>query len=97
MKTRSRLGLVIAVACLTGVAAVSIAHAQSAPQLVSNHPQIDPGDRTDSGTASRNVTDSGRYEQMLQTNATFRQQRMQRECGSIDDPRLHEQCLASFR
>jgi hypothetical protein len=97
MKTHSRLGLVIAVACLTGIAAVSIAHAQSTPQLVSNHPPVDPGDRTDSGTANRNVTDSGRYERMLQANVTFRQQRMQRECGSIDDPSLHEQCLASFR
>ncbi|HXP05805.1 MAG TPA: hypothetical protein VN808_16925 [Stellaceae bacterium] len=97
MKTRSNLGLILAAACLTAVAAVATAHAQTAPQLVTNHPQVDPGDYTGSGSADRNVIDSQRYERMLQINATFREQRMSKECGSIDDPNLHEQCLASFR
>ena len=97
MRMHLSLGLVIAVACLTGMATVSTAHAQSTPQLVTNQPQVDTGDRTGNGAADRNVADSDRYERMLQANAAFRQQRMQRECGSIDDPSLREQCLASFR
>jgi len=96
MKTRSNLGLILAAACLT-MATVSTVHAQPVPQLVTNHLQVDPGDRAGSDSADRNVIDSQRYERMLKVNATFREQRMSKECGSIDDPNLHEQCLVSFR
>jgi hypothetical protein len=35
-------------------------------------------------------------EQALQANTAFREQRTRKECGVIDDRKLHEQCVASF-
>lgn len=96
MKTRASLRMILVAACLAGVTVVSTAHAQSSPQLVTNGPQTSSGD-SDPDLGRLNVADSDRYEQMLRTNAAFRQQRMQRECGSIDDQSLRSQCLASFR
>ena len=66
------------------------------PQLVTNGPQANPGD-SDARSGGRNVADSQRYEQTLHANAAYRQQRMQKECGSIEDQSLHEHCVASFR
>ena len=97
MKIKSSLKLMLAAACLTAMAAVPAAHAHSALQLVTNGPQANPGDYSDSWSAQRNVVDSDRYERMLRGNATFRAQRMYKECGSIDNPGLREQCVASFR
>jgi hypothetical protein len=96
MKTPVNAKLTLVAACLAAMAALSIAHAQPAPQLVTNGPQVSPGDSV-TGLGHRNVADSERYEKMLQANVAFRQQRMQKECGSIDDQNLHQQCLASFR
>jgi hypothetical protein len=64
--------------------------------LVTNGPQVNPG-ASGNRSAARNVADSQRYEQTPQGSAAFRQQRIRKECGSIDDQRLHEQCVASFR
>jgi hypothetical protein len=47
-------------------------------------------------TAQQNVRQSHEYEQMLHTNRGFRDQRMQKECGSINDATLHADCVASF-
>jgi hypothetical protein len=33
---------------------------------------------------------------MLQTSPGFRHARMRKECGPINDPQLHGQCMASF-
>ena len=97
MKINSSLKLTLAAACLIGMAAVPVAHAQSAPQMITNGPQASAGDYPDRGAAQRNEIGSERYERMLRDNAAFRERRMHKECGSIDDPSLHEQCAASFR
>ena len=65
------------------------------PQLVTNGPQASRGDFGD-WSARRNVIQSERYDRLLQTNWSFRQARMRKECGPISDPQLHSQCLASF-
>jgi len=96
MKTDSTLKLILAAAAVVWMAAAPPAFAQSAPQLVTNGPQVSAGD-LDPGSGQRNVTDSQRYEQTLHANAAFREQRMQKECGPIDDRQLHERCMASFR
>jgi hypothetical protein len=46
--------------------------------------------------AAANVRQSERYEQALRSNSGFRAQRMKQECGPINDPELHQQCVASF-
>jgi hypothetical protein len=46
--------------------------------------------------AEQNVIQSERYSQVLRTNPAFRARRIQEECGPITDPRLHEECVASF-
>jgi hypothetical protein len=96
MKIQSKLRLTLAAASLVGMAAAPAAFAQSAPQLVTNGPQVSPGDESGNGSGRRNVIDSKRYEQTLRANTAFREQRMRKECGSIDDQSLHEQCVASF-
>jgi hypothetical protein len=64
-------------------------------RVVSNEPQASRGDFGD-WSPRRNVIESARYERLLQTNMGFRQARMRQECGPINDPQLHAQCLASF-
>lgn len=49
----------------------------------------------DSGAAA-NVKQSQTYEQVLQSNSSFRAKRMQQECGPVTDPELHANCVASF-
>jgi hypothetical protein len=44
----------------------------------------------------KNVVESQRYDRMLETNRTFRQARMRKECGPISDPQLRQSCFASF-
>ena len=46
--------------------------------------------------ASANVRQSQQYEQVLNSNSSFRAKRMQQECGPITDPELHASCVASF-
>ena len=48
-------------------------------------------------SAQQNVRESEQYEHLLCSNPGFRNQRIQRECGSIDDPQMHEQCVSSFQ
>ena len=47
-------------------------------------------------TARHNVIQSQRYDRLLETNRGFRQARMRKECGPINDQELRQQCLASF-
>ena len=49
------------------------------------------------GSARHNVIHSDHYTRMLETNRSFREARMRKECGPITDPQLHQQCLASFQ
>jgi hypothetical protein len=46
--------------------------------------------------AAANVKQSEQYEQVLHSNPSFRAKRMQEECGPINDPQLHQQCVDSF-
>jgi hypothetical protein len=46
--------------------------------------------------AAANVRQSEQYEQVLRSNPGFRAQRMKQECGPINDPQLHQECVASF-
>jgi hypothetical protein len=64
--------------------------------VVTNGPQIDPGDRSGSWSAQQNVRDSERYEAVVQANSSFRANRINKECGPINDPQLHTSCVASF-
>ena len=47
-------------------------------------------------SAAANVRQSEQYEQALRSNPGFRAQRIKEECGPINDPQLHQQCVASF-
>ena len=46
--------------------------------------------------AAANVRQSQQYEQVLNSNSSFRAKRMQQECGPVTDPELHASCVASF-
>ncbi len=53
------------------------------------------GQSPDPGAAA-NVRQSGQYEQALHSNSSFRAKRIKQECGPINDPQLHQQCVDSF-
>jgi hypothetical protein len=80
---------------LTAIAVMPTAGAR-ADELVTNGPQLTAGDRAGSPSAQRNVRDSQRYEALVQTNPSFRANRMQKECGPIADPEMRYDCRASF-
>lgn len=64
--------------------------------MVTNGPQFNPGDRSGAWSAQDSLRDSRRYEALVQTNRSFRANRMQKECRPIDDPQLRADCVASF-
>jgi hypothetical protein len=83
----------------TATATMPTARAQmgtSGVVVVTNGPQIDPGDRSGSWSAQQNVRDSERYEAVVHANGSFRANRIRKECGPINDPQLHANCVASF-
>ena len=95
--------LALAAACLITVATLPEARAQTAwtqtaarPTVVTNGPQTDAADVSPSWSPQQNVRESHRYDQLLQTSPSFRQARVNKECGPIGDPQLHADCLASF-
>lgn len=59
-----------------------------------DEPKAEPGDFN--WSARRNVADSQRYEMLVHTNPAFRAARIHQECGSITEPDLYQQCVASF-
>jgi hypothetical protein len=63
--------------------------AAAAPASAQAPAPRDPG-------AAANVRQSEQYDQALRTNPGFRAQRMKLECGPINDPQLHQQCIDSF-
>jgi hypothetical protein len=82
--------------CALAFGAMPTAQAQNYnPELVTNGPQVSRGD-FGGWSARRNNFASARYDRLLQTSMGFRQARMRKECGSIRDPQLHGQCMASF-
>ena len=91
--------LAFAAVCLTVLALAPPARAQTGPnqaELITNGPQTNPGDRAGGRSAAQNVRDSQNYESTVHTNSNFRAAREQKECGSIDDARMHADCLATF-
>jgi hypothetical protein len=101
-----RIACMTAAAALIAAAAIPAAHAQTmmvplptgrAPtEFYTNMPQADPGDDPANWSARQNVVDSHRYEQLVRTNAAFRAVRIRKECGSITEADLFQQCVASF-
>jgi hypothetical protein len=47
-------------------------------------------------SASQNVKESEAYDRLICSNPSFRAKRIAQECGPINDPQLHQSCLASF-
>jgi hypothetical protein len=83
---------IVAIAALALAGVGSPARAQMQSQDQQEMPTRAPPHET----AQQNVRQSHEYEQMLHANRGFREQRMQKECGSINDAKLHADCVASF-
>jgi len=76
--------------CSRALSGAVLLIAVAAPAWAQNPPMPrDPG-------AAANVRQSEQYERELRGNPSFRAQRMKRECGPINDPQLHQQCIDSF-
>ena len=92
--------LAFAAAFLTVIATTPIARAErstSGVVVITNGPQTDPGDGSRSWSAPQNIRDGQRYEALVHSNNSFRAHRIRQECGPINDPRLHADCVASFK
>jgi len=50
-----------------------------------------------SDSAEQNVRESQQYEQLLCTNAAFRNKRIAQECGQLQGSQFYESCVASFQ
>jgi hypothetical protein len=91
--------LAFAAICLTAIAVAPAARAQAEAnraELITNGPQTDQGDRAGARSAAQNVRDSQHYESAVHVNPNFRAARERKECGPIDDARMHADCLATF-
>jgi hypothetical protein len=105
MTSKIVTSLAFAAGCVLALGAIPSAQAQFYPEpqprpfigttVESNAPQASRGDFGD-WSAMRNNMESARYDRLLQTNPGFRHARMRKECGPINDPQLHSQCMASF-
>ena len=98
MAIDTAMSLAMAAVCFVAIATVPASHAaaQGHTLTVKHSPIANPGDASEPWSARQNVIQSKQYEQLLRTNPAFRKARMQKECGSINDPQLHQSCLASF-
>jgi hypothetical protein len=108
MLNRKLAGLLAASVFVALAGAMPAAHAQMMAPMqpppsdrldvyyYSGTPMADPGDDPVNWSARRNVAESYRYEQLVHTNPAFRQARIQKECGAINEPDLYQQCVASF-
>jgi hypothetical protein len=102
MLNNTMKSLAFAAGCALALGAMPAAQAQTngpqvaaIPQVETNGPQASQGDYG-GWSAQRNVIESQQYDRLLQTSRGFRQARMNKECGPITDPQLHDQCMASF-
>jgi hypothetical protein len=89
----------LAVVSLVAIATMPVASAQMnavGVEVITNGPQSSPGDERNTGSGQQNVRDSDRYESLVHSNSNFRAVRERKECGSIDDARMHADCVASF-
>ena len=48
-------------------------------------------------SAQQNVRESQQYEQLLCTNAAFRNKRIAQECGPLQGSQFYSNCVASFQ
>jgi hypothetical protein len=97
-KYKIMTSLAFSAAFLTAIAILPAARAQmgtSGAVVVTNGPQIDPGDRPGSWSAQQKVRDSKRYEAVVHANRAS-VPIANKECGPINDPQLHANCVASF-
>jgi len=99
MNIKAAARLACAAACLTSIAVMPAAQAQMTQnppgtELVTNGPQ--GGSSPQNWSPQQNVMQSRQYDRQLETNRAFRQARIQKECGPINDPQLHASCVASF-
>jgi hypothetical protein len=91
--------LAFSAAAMPAIATMPGARAQmgtSGAEVVTNGPQTNPADVSGSWSPRQNVRDSERYEAVVHKNASFRANRINKECGPINDPQLHADCVASF-
>lgn len=58
-----------------------------------SEPVVSPGDKAD---ASANQKQAQSYDAMLKDNGGYKNARIQKECGDIQDAELKQQCVASF-
>jgi len=96
---KTMTSVVFSAAFLAAIGTMPAARAQmgtSGAVVVTNGPQVNPGDRSGSWSAQQNVRDSERYEAVVHANGSFRANRINKECGPINDPQLHANCVASF-
>jgi hypothetical protein len=99
MTSNSRIIASLAFAAICLIAVAPAARAQTEPNradLITNGPQTNQGDRASAGSAAQNVRDSRNYESAVHANSHFRAAREQKECGSIDDAKMHADCIATF-
>ncbi len=89
---------IVAIVSVTTITALPAAHAQGSGRavVVTNGPQTNPGDVSPTWSARQNVIDSKNYDRVLESDSAFRQTRIRKECGPINDPQLHASCIASF-
>ena len=101
MKPSNRIiaSLTFAAVCLTVIAVAPATSAEmnaNGAEVMTNGPQTDPGDARGALSGQGNVRDSARYEALVHSNPSFRAVRERKECGPIDDARMHANCVASF-
>jgi hypothetical protein len=91
--------LAFAAVCLTAISIAPAADAEmnaNGAEVITNGPRTDAGDVQGARSGWQNVRDSDRYESVVRSNRNFRAIRQRKECGPIDDARLHAHCVASF-
>ena len=76
---------------LVGLAALAATSVQAAPVPTNPHPHSKWHE-----TPAQNVRKSQRYDHLVSTSAAFRNSRIRKECGPINDPELRAGCVASF-
>jgi hypothetical protein len=105
MLNRKLAGLMAATTFVALAGAMPAAHAQIGPppgpsrlevDSYSNAPKAEPGDNPDNWSAKQNVVDSDRYEKLVHSSPAFRAARIKKECGSINESDLYQQCVQSF-
>ena len=80
----------------TGTSLVFVAASLTALAVLPANAATASGATSSSATARQNVIQSERYDRLLETNRSFRQARIRKECGPITDPQLRQSCRDSF-